>query len=257
MSTRTPARRIGRDRDAPTYRLLRTTPPVAARLVPDEAQREVLDHCSRVGGPLLVLAGPGTGKTTTLVEAVARRIEGGLSPDEVLVLTFSRKAAQELRERITARLGTTTAGPAAWTFHAFAYALVREHQSPEAFREPMRLLSAPEQDVALRELLRGSLDLGRSWPASLRACLTTRGLAEEVRALLSRARELGLERADLEAIARREGRSDWAALSGFFAEYLDVLDAQGALDYAELVHRAVLLAETPAGRAAAGEGGGC
>ncbi|MBK5306488.1 MAG: ATP-dependent helicase [Frankiaceae bacterium] len=237
--------------DPSPYRLIRTPPAVATRLVPDEAQREVLAHCSsKNGGPLLVLAGPGTGKTTTLVEAVARRVEGngvegGLSPDEVLVLTFSRKAAQELRERITARLGTTTAGPSAWTFHAFAYALVREHQSPEAFREPMRLLSGPEQDVALRELLRGSLELGRAWPPVLRACLTTRGLAEEVRALLARAREVGLEPADLEQLARREGRSDWAALSSFFAEYLDVLDAQGALDYAELVHRAVLLAESP------------
>jgi superfamily I DNA/RNA helicase/RecB family exonuclease len=211
-------------------------------LVPDEAQREVLAHA---GGPLLVLAGPGTGKTTTLVEAVARRVEAGLSPDEVLVLTFSRKAAQELRERITARLGTTTAGPSAWTFHAFCYALVREHQSPEVFSEPLRLLSGPEQDVALRDLLRGSLDLGRSWPPVLRACLTTRGLAEEVRALLARAREVGLEPPDLARLAERERREDWAALAGFFGEYLDVLDAQGALDYSELVHRAVLLAERP------------
>jgi superfamily I DNA/RNA helicase/RecB family exonuclease len=229
-------------RPASPYRLLRTPPAVASRLVPDEAQRDVLAHA---GGPLLVLAGPGTGKTTTLVEAVARRVETGLTPDEVLVLTFSRKAAQELRDRITARLGTTTAGPSAWTFHAFAYALVREHQPVEAFRDPLRLLSGPEQDVALRELLRGSLDLGRSWPAGLRACLTTRGLAEEVRALLARAREVGLEPDDLARLAVREGRADWAALAGFFAEYLDVLDAQGALDYAELVHRAVLLAETP------------
>ena len=227
---------------ASPYRLVRTAPPVAAPLVPDEAQREVLAH---PGGPLLVLAGPGTGKTTTLVEAVARRVESGLSPDEVLVLTFSRKAAQELRERITARLGATTAGPSAWTFHAFAYALVRQHQPPEVFRDPLRLLSGPEQDVALRELLRGSLDLGRSWPAVLRGCLTTRGLAEEVRALLARAREVGLEPADLERIAVRESREDWQALAGFFGEYLDVLDAQGALDYAELVHRAVLLAEDP------------
>ena len=237
-----PLRRSPAASTAPPYRLVRTPPPVAAPLVPDEAQRDVLAH---PGGPLLVLAGPGTGKTTTLVEAVARRVEGGLTPDEVLVLTFSRKAAQELRERITARLGTTTAGPSAWTFHAFCYALVREHQSAEAFRDPMRLLSGPEQDVALRELLRGSLDLGRAWPPTLRACLTTRGLAEEVRALLARAREVGLEPADLGALARREGRADWAALAGFFAEYLDVLDAQGAVDYAELVHRAVLLAETP------------
>src|SRR5881227_4450743 len=102
----------------PTYRLVTEPLPPPRPPVLDEHQRAVVEH---PGGPLLVLAGPGTGKTTTLVEAVARRVEGGLSPDEVLVLTFSRKAAQELRDRITARLGTTTAGPSAWTFHAFAY----------------------------------------------------------------------------------------------------------------------------------------
>jgi len=222
------------------YRLVRPAPPTAVRLVPDAAQQAVLDH---PGGPLLVLAGPGTGKTTTLVEAVARRVESGTPAERVLVLTFSRKAAAELRQRITARLGAPTAGPSAWTFHAFCYALVREHQPKDAYAEPLRLLSGPEQDVALRELLRGSLDLGRPWPEALRAALTTRGLAEEVRALLSRAREVGLDPDQLAALAHREGREDWGALAAFYAEYLDVLDAQGALDYAELVHRAVLVAE--------------
>ncbi len=224
------------------YRLVRTPAPAVRPMVPEAEQAQVLAHRS---GPLLVLAGPGTGKTTTLVEAVARRVEAGLASEQVLVLTFSRKAAQELRQRIIARLGVASAGPSAWTFHAFCYALVREHQSPELYAEPLRLLSGPEQDVALRELLRGSLELDRPWPSTLRACLTTRGLAEEVRALLSRARELGLDPADLGRLAVREGREDWAALAGFFAEYLDVLDAQGSLDYAELVHRAVLLAEDP------------
>ena len=224
------------------YRLVRTPPPAGSRLVPDVAQQAVLDHGS---GPLLVLAGPGTGKTTTLVEAVARRVEGGLTPEQVLVLTFSRKAAGELRERITARLRTPVSAPSAWTFHAFCYALLREHQPAGLYADPLRLLSGPEQDVTLRELLRGSVDLGRQWPSTLRAALTTRGLAEEVRALLSRAREVGLDPDQLATLAAREGREDWAAMAGFFGEYLDVLDAQGAVDYAELVHRAVLLAEQP------------
>ncbi len=224
------------------YKLVRTPVPERRPMVPDAGQAAVLDHR---GGPLLVLAGPGTGKTTTLVEAVARRVEAGLAPEQVLVLTFSRRAAQELRGRITARLGVASAGPSAWTFHAFCYALVREHQSPELYAEPLRLLSGPEQDVALRELLRGSRDLGRDWPPTLRACLTTRGLAEEVRALLSRVRELGMDPQDLADLAAREGRQDWVALAGFFHDYLDVLDAQGTLDYAELVHRAVLVAEDP------------
>jgi superfamily I DNA/RNA helicase/RecB family exonuclease len=199
---------------------------------------------------LLVLAGPGTGKTTTLVESVASRIARGGDPARVLVLTFSRKAAVELRDRMALRIGAARA-PQATTFHSFCYALVRAHQDSDLFVEPLRLLSGPEQDVAVRELLAGQPDLERlglahvRWPDELRACLTTRGFADEVRAVLARSRELGLGPGALDAFARRIGRPDWRAAAAFLAEYLDVLDLQGVLDYAELVHRAVLLARRP------------
>nr|WP_202477963.1 ATP-dependent DNA helicase [Streptomyces sp. SID5470] len=229
------------------YRLVRTPP---ARVDPprlDAAQRAVVEHGS---GPLLVLAGPGTGKTTTLVESVASRIARGGDPARVLVLTFSRKAAVELRDRMALRIGAARA-PQATTFHSFCYALVRAHQDSELFVEPLRLLSGPEQDVTVRELLAGQPDLERlglahvRWPDDLRACLTTRGFADEVRAVLARSRELGLGPGALDAFARRIGRPDWRAAAAFLAEYLDVLDLQGVLDYAELVHRAVLLARRP------------
>jgi superfamily I DNA/RNA helicase/RecB family exonuclease len=83
------------------------------------------------------------------------------------------------------------------------------------------------------------------WPDELRACLTTRGFADEVRAVLARSRELGLGPDALDTFARRTGRPDWRAAAAFLAEYLDVLDLQGVIDYAELVHRAVLLARRP------------
>ncbi len=168
----------------------------------------------------------------------------------MLVLTFSRKAAVELRDRMALRIGAARA-PQATTFHSFCYALVRAHQDSELFVEPLRLLSGPEQDVTVRELLAGQPDLERlglahvRWPDDLRACLTTRGFADEVRAVLARSRELGLGPGALDAFARRIGRPDWRAAAAFLAEYLDVLDLQGVLDYAELVHRAVLLARRP------------
>lgn len=207
----------------------------------------MVDHGA---GPLLVLAGPGTGKTTTLVESVAARVARGGDPERILVLTFSRKAAVELRDRMALRIGAARA-PRATTFHSFCYALVRAHQDSDLFVEPLRLLSGPEQDVAVRELLAGQPDLERlglahvRWPDELRACLTTRGFADEVRAVLARSRELGLSPDALTAFARRIGRPDWGAAAAFLAEYLDVLDLQGVLDYAELVHRAVLLAGRP------------
>ncbi len=82
------------DRQPPAYRLVRRPVRAAQAPVLDAAQAQVVSHA---GGPLLVLAGPGTGKTTTIVETVADRIAGrGMDPSRVLVLTFSRKAAQEL-----------------------------------------------------------------------------------------------------------------------------------------------------------------
>ncbi|MFE7814232.1 ATP-dependent helicase [Streptomyces sp. NPDC057433] len=229
------------------HRLVRTPP---ARTSPprlDAAQRSVVDHRT---GPMLVLAGPGTGKTTTLVESVAARIARGGDPERILVLTFSRRAAVELRDRMALRTGAARA-PRATTFHSLCYALIRAHQDSDLFVEPLRLLSGPEQDVTVRELLAGQVDLERlglahvRWPDELRACLTTRGFADEVRAVLARSRELGLGPDALDAFARRIGRPDWRAASAFLAEYLDVLDLQGVLDYAELVHRAVLLARRP------------
>ncbi|MGW2619266.1 ATP-dependent helicase [Streptomyces sp. NPDC001500] len=249
MSSSSSTRRLshpqGRQGNRGAYRLVRTP---AARVAPprlDAAQRAVVDHGA---GPLLVLAGPGTGKTTTLVESVAARIDGGGDPARILVLTFSRKAAVELRDRMAHRMGAAHA-PQATTFHSYCYALVRAHQDAELFVEPLRLLSGPEQDVAVRELLAGQLDLQRlglahvRWPDELRACLTTRGFADEVRAVLARSRELGLDPASLDAFAHRIGRPDWRAAAAFLAEYLDVLDLHGVIDYAELVHRAVLLAQ--------------
>lgn len=228
------------------YRLVRPAPP-ASDFVPDDAQRRVLEHGA---GPLLVLAGPGTGKTATMVELVARRVEGAdgrppLDPDRVLALTFSRRSAGELRERLASRLGVPTTGPGAWTFHSYCYALVRRHQPEALWTSPLQLLSGPEQDVVLRELLRGTVVDGREWPAGLRPAVPTRGFAQEVRTLAARVRALGLDPADLAGAGRAAGRPEWSALASFLDDYLDVLDAQGAVDYAELVHRAVLLAETP------------
>lgn len=211
----------------------------SAPIVLDPSQNEVVGHA---GGPLLVLAGPGTGKTTTLVEAVARQVETGADPETLLVLTFSRRAARELRERLTRRLGVGGVAPAAWTFHAWCLALLRVYGRATPLGG-FRLLSAPEQDARLRDLIEGSRELGRPrWPEPLSGCLNTRGFAEEVRALLTRAREVDVGPSALARIARRLGRPDWAALAVFYADYLDALDAEETIDYADLVHRAAALA---------------
>ena len=226
------------ERAAPThspYRLVRTPIPASRPPVLDPAQRQVVEH---QGGPLLVLAGPGTGKTTTLVEAVAQRItDRGIDPARLLVLTFSRKAAQELRERIALRLGATTRRPLALTFHSYAYALVRR-EFVLAGDEPPALLSGPEQLLEVRRLLRGeSADGGRRWPDRLRPALATRGFAAELRDFLLRAAERGLDGRGLAELGRRRGRDDWVSAGRFLDDYAARFDLAPvpAYDYAEII----------------------
>jgi superfamily I DNA/RNA helicase/RecB family exonuclease len=228
----------------PTYRLARSRPGPTPAPELDPGQQAVVDH---PGGPLLVLAGPGTGKTTTLVEAVVDRVANrGLSPDEVLVLTFGRKAAMELRDRITARLGRTTRMLPSMTFHAFGYALLRRFTPADAFDVPLRLPSGPEQALRLTEALGGSREIGSvAWPPALHPALRTRGFTDEIRAVIGKARQLGLDPDDLAAAGRAAGRPEWVAVGDFFEEYLQVLDHEQVLDYSELIHRAVLLAQRP------------
>lgn len=230
---------------APTFRLVRRPPETGIAPTLDEAQRRVVAH---QGGPLLVRAGPGTGKTTTLVEAAVDRIAGrGLAPEQVLVLTFSRKAAAELRERITARLGRTTQEPLALTFHSYAYALVRKAAVANG-EPPPRLLSGPEHLVEIRRLLAGEVADGAvDWPDALRPALLTRGFAEEVRDLMLRVTERDHTSADLDTLAGEYGRSEWEAVAGFMDRYAGRFDIEWAraFDYASLVREAITLMDDP------------
>ncbi len=231
--------------NTPPYRLVRRAQRAAPAPDLDDGQRRVVAH---QGGPLLVLAGPGTGKTTTIVEAVVDRVDRrGVDPSRVLVLTFSRKAAQELRQRITARLRRTTREPLALTFHSYAYALIRR-EFQLAGDQPPRLLSGPEQLMEVRELLRGELaDGAAEWPEQLRPMLHTRGFAEELRDFLMRAQERGLGADDIRELGRRHARADWIAAGGFLERYTGRFDVAPVptFNYAELVRIAANLLNDP------------
>lgn len=224
-----------------------------SRMTLDAHQRAVVDRVRATGhGPVLVLAGPGTGKTTTLVEAIAARVDAGTAPDRILTLTFSRRAAGELRHRVGQRLQRTVSAPLAWTFHGFGLSLVAEQLAPDDLGRELRLVSGPEQEVVVRELLAHDREVGRvAWPPQLDAALRTRGFTEQVRTFMSSARSMGLSP---DQIARQASdlagdRADWKAMATFMVEYLDVMDSRGLLDYSELVNRAVAYAESPEGRA--------
>ncbi|MGN6609509.1 MAG: ATP-dependent helicase [Jatrophihabitans sp.] len=220
---------------ARSYHLLRTAPPPATAPVLDAQQRRVVDH---PGGPLLVLAGPGTGKTTTLVETVVDRVQRGVPVESILMLTFSRRAAVEMRDRVAARLDRTVREPIARTLHSYAFGILRMAAVRDGAPAP-RLLASAEQDVLIRDLLADG-DVER-WPVGLRPALRTLGFADELRDFLMRAVERGLDGPTLQHLGRVYDRPDWLAAGAFLTEYqgVTVLRDPGGYDPAELISGAL------------------
>ncbi|SFK24579.1 Superfamily I DNA or RNA helicase [Amycolatopsis sacchari] len=201
-------------------------------------------------GFVRVLGGPGTGKTSLLASTVASRIDAGTDPESLLVLTTSRRAADALRADITRRVttgadGRTIREPIVRTVHSYAFALLRLQAGAQDVPPP-RLLSSPEQDVVVRELLAGDLEQGApDWPEQLRPALAVPGFAEELRDLILRAAERGLGPDDLVKLGRRTDRPQWVAAGVFWRQYEEVtiLSSAGgapALDAAELVANALV-----------------
>jgi superfamily I DNA/RNA helicase/RecB family exonuclease len=223
------------------YRLdLDVPPPVGAPTL-DSSQRAVVEH---VGGPLLVLAGPGTGKSTAIVESVVTRFSEGFAPAEVLVLTFGKRAAAEVRDRITSRIGGGLQ-PQVATFHSFAFSLMRA-ALPEG--ELPRLLSGAEEDARIRELVMGAADdASVVWPEELVGAVDTFGLASEVRAFISRMREWGITPQRLRTLARQENRPAWATIAEIAEIDARVMLLENVQDYTELLRAAVDLAEADPG----------
>ncbi|MGC5049887.1 ATP-dependent helicase [Micromonospora sp. DT48] len=205
---------------------------------------------------MLVLGGPGTGKTHTLVEAVTARVTEGVDPERILVLTFSRRGAAQLRHRIEARIAATgqrvLREPLVRTFPAYAFGLLRRAAAERGEPSP-RLLTGPEQDLVIRELL-AAVDAESDaepdddpvgWPVDLRPALRTRAFAAQLRDLLMRAAERGVGPVELARIGERLGRADWPAAARFLRQYVAVLALRDvanrgsvAYDPAELVRAA-------------------
>jgi DNA helicase II / ATP-dependent DNA helicase PcrA len=94
----------------------------------DPVQLQAVEHD---GGPLLIVAGAGTGKTRTLVARLARLIDSGVAPDRLLLVTFSRRAADEMVRRLAPLVGAAVARQVpAGTFHSVAVRLLRAHAVP-------------------------------------------------------------------------------------------------------------------------------
>lgn len=213
--------------------------PAAVRLGAD--QRAVVDRLVAGADPaLLVVGAAGTGKTLLAVEAVAALLgadddglfppTGSPAPDEVLVLASGRRAAAELRDRIGARVRRTTGQAMVRTAASAAFAVLRARAALLGEPAPT-LISGPEQDLALAELLAGHAageGVPLRWPVGVpQEALNLRSFRGELRDLIMRAAERGLVPEDLALLGERHDRPEWVSAAALYQEYQDVTTLRG------------------------------
>ncbi len=171
-----------------------------------------------------VLGAPGSGKTATLIEFVASRVEQHqISADHILVLTPQRLAANRLRLALAERLRVATNGPLARTPMSVAFSLAAEGAMARGV-EPPRMLTGAEQDKILADLLKHE-NRGVAWPAELGLEVRqSRIFRTELRDLFARSTELGLSPAALRGLGVERGVPEWVAAADFWmGEYEDAL----------------------------------
>lgn len=121
-----------------------------------ELNREQYAVVTHPGGPMLVLAGAGTGKTRTVTYRVARLIESGLRPESILLLTFTNKAAREMMRRVEFLVGRNVRGLWGGTFHHIGYMMLRKHCLLIGYKEGFSILDREDSkdlfDVCLSEI---------------------------------------------------------------------------------------------------------
>ncbi len=194
------------------------------------SQRAAVEH---VDGPLLVLAGPGSGKTRVVTQRIARLVSHGIAPRQILAITFTNKAADEMRARVEALLPGTTVWVS--TFHRFCARLLRRHAELIGLKANYTILDTADQKQLLRGVI-SDLDLD-----------AVHFSPEKVGYRISNAKN-DLFTADDYLRRYNESVADhWqAVVAKVYPEYQRRLLAANAVDFDDLLlHVATLLADNP------------
>ena len=185
----------------------------------NEEQRRAVEA---LDGPVLVLAGAGVGKTRVLTTRVAHLIASGRArPHEILAVTFTNKAAREMRERVEALTGVVEGMPWLGTFHAIGAKILRRHAELVGLKPNFTILDTDDQIRLMKQVLQAENVDDKRWPA--------RALAAQIDAWKNR----GLDPTQVpagEAKAFAEGRG-----GALYAAYQQRLKALNAVDFGDLL----------------------
>ncbi len=189
----------------------------------NDAQREAVTSPDR---PTLVLAGAGSGKTRVLVHRIAWVIRvGGVAAQHVLAVTFTNKAASEMRERVEALLGVPTRNLWIGTFHGLSHRLLRIHWREAGLKEGFQIMDAEDQLRMIRRMLRG-LELDENvW------------VPKEVQWFINAQKDEGLRPKDV----RDEGNAGRRQMIELYSRYERLCADASVIDFGELLLRSLEL----------------
>lgn len=183
-------------------------------------------------GPLLVLAGAGSGKTTVLIARVAKLIESGVLPWNILTITFTNKAADELKNRLTAKLGPVAEDVFASTFHSMCVRILRRDAEAIGLPKSFTIYDTDDSIKVIKKCLKSlSMDEKQFQPKSLLSSI-------------SHAKESLEMPEDVQNKAEKTGDYRMSIIAKVYAAYKKELNDAGALDFDDLLCETVRLFRT-------------
>jgi DNA helicase-2/ATP-dependent DNA helicase PcrA len=195
------------------------------------AQLQAVTHRD---GPLLVIAGAGSGKTRTLIYRVARLIESGVAPGSILLLTFTRRAAAEMLRRAEGLVGDAAGQVAGGTFHSFANTILRRHGSAIDLRPNFTILDRGDMEDVIN-LVRSRMNL-----ASRERRFPKKGTIAEAISMARNKRRPIDEEIEIDYPHLIEHQEEIRALA---ANYDSYKRERGLVDYDDLLYRLAELME--------------
>lgn len=117
---------------------------------PNEKQQEAIDILK---GQVMLLAGPGTGKTFTVINRIEKMLSNGVDPSSILCLTFSDAAASEMRQRLIKKMGVKASSVDIYTYHSFCNDIIKEYPSQFEMNGDVRLITDTEKITLMKECI--------------------------------------------------------------------------------------------------------
>lgn len=183
----------------------------------EEQQKPVIDYL----GPQFLVAGPGSGKTYTLVSRTQYMIMDGINPSNILLFTFTNKAAKEIKERISNAVGESVAAQITMgTYHSFCCRVLRNHATNLGYKKGFSIYDSDDSKKIIKKIVKGS-DIDHNSLMSY--------MSNQKRKLLSPQKSM------------EDATNANDNYSRFYGEYQDQLFNQNAMDFDDLIYNTIRL----------------